>query len=138
MMVPPFFAALMIDTSGRPPPPRLPSLSSSNNDGSLWDVESGQAKSTFCNRKMGYQVKFHPTDNNIFLMAASDNKIYQWDVRTGAVCQEYNYHLQPCSTVTFFDEGRRFVSTSDDKKILVWEFDIPVPIKYIQDPSMHR
>jgi pre-mRNA-processing factor 17 len=29
------------------------------------------------------------------------------------------------------------VSTSDDKKILVWEFDIPVPIKYIADPAMH-
>jgi hypothetical protein len=26
---------------------------------------------------MGYQVKFHPNDNNVFLMAASDNKIYQ-------------------------------------------------------------
>jgi hypothetical protein len=26
------------------------------------------------------------------------------------------------------------VSTSDDKKILVWEFDIPVPIKY----KVHR
>lgn len=26
---------------------------------------------------MGYQVKFHPKDSNVFLMAASDNKIYQ-------------------------------------------------------------
>lgn len=43
----------------------------------LWDVETGQAKATFTNRKMGYQVKFYPRDNNIFLMAASDNKIYQ-------------------------------------------------------------
>jgi pre-mRNA-processing factor 17 len=103
----------------------------------LWDVETGQAKGTFTNRKMGYDVKFRPGDNNIFLMAASDNKIYQWDSRTGNVCQEYNYHLQPCNTVTFFDKGRKFISTSDDKKILVWEFDIPVPIKYIADPDMH-
>jgi pre-mRNA-processing factor 17 len=103
----------------------------------LWDVETGQAKGSFTNRKMGYDVKFRPGDNNIFLMAASDNKIYQWDVRTGEVCQEYNYHLQPCNTVTFFDRGRKFVSTSDDKKILVWEFDIPVPIKYLADPDMH-
>ena len=29
------------------------------------------------------------------------------------------------------------MSTSDDKKILVLEFDIPVPIKYIADPAMH-
>lgn len=103
----------------------------------LWDTETGQAKGTFCNRKMGYQVKFFPNDNNIFLVAASDNKIYQWDARTGAVCQEYNYHLQPCNTITFFDEGRKFISTSDDKKLLVWEYDIPVPIKYIAEPDMH-
>ena len=89
----------------------------------LWDVETGQVRGTFSNRKMGYDVKFYPNDNNIFLVAASDNKIYQWDVRTGEVCQEYNYHLQPCNTITFFDNGRKFVSTSDDKKILVSIFD---------------
>ena len=70
-------------------------------------------------------------------MAASDNRIYQWDARTGNVCQEYNYHLQPCNTITFFDGGRKFASTSDDKKLLVWEYDIPVPIKYIAEPGMH-
>lgn len=85
----------------------------------LWDVETGQARGTFSNRKMGYDVKFYPNDNNIFLVAASDNKVYQWDVRTGEVCQEYNYHLQPCNTINFFDDGRKFVTTSDDKKILV-------------------
>jgi hypothetical protein len=26
---------------------------------------------------MGYQVKFYPRDNNLFLMAASDHRIYQ-------------------------------------------------------------
>lgn len=29
------------------------------------------------------------------------------------------------------------VTTSDDKKVLVWEWDIGVPVKYISDPSMH-
>ena len=38
--------------------------------------------------------------------------------------------------MAFFDEGRKFVSSSDDKKLMVWEFDTPVPIKYIQDPEM--
>lgn len=102
-----------------------------------WDIETGQAVSTFSNMKMGYQVKYYPKDNNLFLVAASDNRIYQWDSREGKVSQEYNYHLEPCNTVTFFDNGSKFVSTSDDKKILVWEFDIPVPIKYIAEPDMH-
>ena len=51
--------------------------------------------------------------------------------------QEYNYHLGAVNTITFVDNGNRFVSTSDDKTIRVWEFGIPVQIKYIADPSMH-
>jgi pre-mRNA-processing factor 17 len=41
------------------------------------------------------------------------------------------------NTVTFFDGGRRFASTSDDKRVIVWEYGTPVPIKEFQDPSMH-
>ena len=50
----------------------------------------------------------------------------------GAVELEYNYHLGAVNTVTFVDEARRIVSTSDDKKVLVWDFNTPVPNKYIQ------
>jgi pre-mRNA-processing factor 17 len=45
--------------------------------------------------------------------------------------------LGAVNTITFIDENRRFVSTSDDKTIRVWDFDIPVQIKYIADPHMH-
>ena len=41
------------------------------------------------------------------------------------------------NTVTFVDQNRRFVSTSDDKTMRVWEWDIPVDWKYIADPTMH-
>jgi pre-mRNA-processing factor 17 len=43
----------------------------------LWDTETGQVKATFSNRKMAYQVKFHPKDANIFLAPSHDNRIYQ-------------------------------------------------------------
>ena len=66
-----------------------------------WDVETGQAAGTYSNRKMTYNVKFYPRDNNLFIAGCNDNKIYQWDIRTGQICQEYNHHLQPCNTVTF-------------------------------------
>jgi pre-mRNA-processing factor 17 len=35
------------------------------------------------------------------------------------------------------DENRRFVTTSDDKTIRAWDWDIPVVIKYIAEPHMH-
>lgn len=41
------------------------------------------------------------------------------------------------NTVTFIDGGRRFVSSSDDKKIYLWEFGIPVVAKHISEPDMN-
>lgn len=102
----------------------------------LWDTETGQAKATFSNRKMSYCVRFNPGNNNQFIAACNDNQLYAWDARSGQVTQAYNHHLQPVNTVLFFEGGRKFVSTSDDKKVLVWENDIPVPIKYIAEPEM--
>jgi pre-mRNA-processing factor 17 len=45
--------------------------------------------------------------------------------------------LGAINTVTFVDRNRRIVSTSDDKSIRVWEWNIPVDFKYITDPTMH-
>ena len=45
------------------------------------------------------------------------------------------WHLEP-SRLTRPRVCRRFVTTSDDKCIRVWDFGIPFSIKYIADPSM--
>ena len=49
-------------------------------------------------------------------------------VAVACLPQEYDYHLSAVNTITFVDEGRRFVSTSDDKTIRVWELGIPVQV----------
>lgn len=56
---------------------------------------------------------------------------------SGDIVQEYDQHLGPVNTITFVDENRRFVTTSDDKTIRAWDYDIPVVIKYIAEPHMH-
>jgi pre-mRNA-processing factor 17 len=53
------------------------------------------------------------------------------------ILQEYDRHLGAVNTITFVDENRRMVTTSDDKSLRVWEWDIPVDMKYIADPGMH-
>ena len=122
-----------------------------NNDGSkfltasydrkikLWDTETGHVINTFSTGKIPYVVKFNPDDDkqNVLLAGMSDKKIVQWDMNTGEISQEYDQHLGAVNTITFVDNNRRFVTSSDDKSLRVWEFGIPVVIKYISEPHMH-
>ncbi|KAF7437171.1 hypothetical protein PC9H_004007 [Pleurotus ostreatus] len=105
----------------------------------LWDTETGQCLQRFSNGKIPYVIRFHPDEDkqNIFLAGMSDKKIIQYDMNSGEITQEYDQHLGPVNTITFVDENRRFVTTSDDKTIRAWDFDIPVVIKYIAEPHMH-
>ena len=103
----------------------------------LWDTETGDIIQTLGNNQMHYTAKFYPLNENEFLTASRDKKIHQFDIRENKTVQEYSTHLEAVNTVTYIEGGKRFVSTSDDKTIKVWEYGIPVEIKYISDPSMH-
>ncbi|XP_034939446.1 pre-mRNA-processing factor 17 [Chelonus insularis] len=105
----------------------------------LWDTETGECISRFTSRKIPYCAKFNPDPDkqHLFVAGTSDKKIICWDVRSGEITQEYDRHLGAVNTITFVDENRRFVTTSDDKSLRVWEWDIPVDMKYIADPTMH-
>eukprot|EP00096_Caligus_rogercresseyi_P011694 TRINITY_DN4696_c0_g1_i3.p1 TRINITY_DN4696_c0_g1~~TRINITY_DN4696_c0_g1_i3.p1 ORF type:complete len:579 (+),score=158.78 TRINITY_DN4696_c0_g1_i3:1685-3421(+) len=105
----------------------------------LWDAETGECVSRFSNKKVAYCVKFHPDREreHLFVAGMADKRIICWDTRSGGIAQEYDRHLGAVNSITFVDNNRRFVSTSDDKSLRVWEWDIPVDMKYIADPSMH-
>ncbi|KIX00213.1 uncharacterized protein Z518_10351 [Rhinocladiella mackenziei CBS 650.93] len=102
----------------------------------LWDTETGKCISRFTTGKTPHTLRFHP-EGNEFIAGMNDKKIVQFDTRSGELTQEYDHHLGPINTLTFVDEGRRFISTSDDKSLRAWEYGIPVPIKFIADPSMY-
>src|SRR3954469_16758634 len=106
----------------------------------LWDTETGTCISRFTTGKATpHVVRFNPSSalNHEFLAGMSDKKIVQFDTRSGELVQEYDHHLGPVNTITFCDEDRRFVTTSDDKSLRAWEYGIPVPIKFIAEPHMY-
>ncbi|CAH2244805.1 jg5155 [Pararge aegeria aegeria] len=90
----------------------------------LWDTETGDCISRFTSRKVPYCAKFHPDEDkqHLFVAGTSDKKIICWDTRSGEIVQEYDRHLGAVNTITFVDDNRRFVSTSDDKSLRVWEW----------------
>jgi pre-mRNA-processing factor 17 len=105
----------------------------------LWDTEYGKCISRFSTGKTPHVVRFNPDPSysHEFLAGMSDKKIIQFDTRTGAITQEYDHHLAAINTITFVDNNRRFISTSDDKSLRAWEYNIPVPIKFIAEPYLY-
>ena len=103
----------------------------------LWDTETGACLHTFTTGKTPHVVKFNPSSPHEFLAGMSDKKIIQFDTRTEKIVQEYDHHLGPVNTITFVDNDRRFMTTSDDKSLRAWEYGIPVPIKFIAEPYMY-
>ncbi|CAI8025898.1 Pre-mRNA-processing factor 17 [Geodia barretti] len=105
----------------------------------LWDTETGECLARFTNKKTPYCVRFNPDEDkqNLFLVGCADKKIYCFNIDSGEIVQEYDRHLGAVNTITFVDGNRRFVTTSDDKSLRVWEWDIPVDMKYVAEPHMH-
>ncbi|PNY24901.1 Pre-mRNA-processing factor 17 [Tolypocladium capitatum] len=106
----------------------------------LWDTETGFCINKFTTGKTPHVIKFNPDPEhaNEFLAGMSDKKIVQFDTRTpNEIVQEYDHHLAAINTITFVDQNRRFMTTSDDKSLRAWDYNIPVPIKYIAEPDMY-
>ncbi|KAF2719169.1 WD40 repeat-like protein [Polychaeton citri CBS 116435] len=107
----------------------------------VWDTETGQCTGRFSTGSTPHVIRWQPSDRDgkEFLAGMHDNKIVQFDTRADDTkpVQEYDHHLGPINTITFCDENRRFVTTSDDKSLRAWEYNIPVPIKFIAEPYMY-
>jgi pre-mRNA-processing factor 17 len=88
----------------------------------LWDTETGKCISRHSSGKIPFVAKIHPeaASSHEILVGQQNKLVTQWDVRANEIVQTYNEHLGPVNTITFIDENRRFVSSSDDKKIFVW------------------
>ncbi|KAJ5287897.1 hypothetical protein N7478_003583 [Penicillium angulare] len=104
----------------------------------LWDTEYGKCIGRYSTGKTPHVVRFNPSPEHSheFLAGMSDKKIVQFDTRSGELVQEYDHHLAAVNTITFVDDNRRFITTSDDKSLRAWEYGIPVPIKFIAEPYM--
>jgi pre-mRNA-processing factor 17 len=105
----------------------------------LWDTETGKCIQRFNAQSIVNCIKFNPKPelHHMFLAGLANKKILQFDARTAQVIQEYDHHLAGVNSITFVDEDHRFMTTSDDKSVRVWDWEINVPIKFLADPDQH-
>ena len=104
-----------------------------------WDTETGKVICTFNCRRIPYCVRFNPNPmhQSAFIAGTANKRIVQFDVNTGKKVQNYDEHLGAVSTLCFVDDNTKFVSASDDKKVFLWEFGIPIVAKHISEPNLN-
>lgn len=105
----------------------------------LWDTEYGRVIGSYSTSSIPLCVRFSPLHNGVeFLAACADKKVVQIDTRDAAkIVQQYDQHMGAVNSIAFIDDDRRFVSSCEDKVLRVWEYGMPVVIRYVSDPSAH-
>jgi pre-mRNA-processing factor 17 len=115
----------------------------------LWDTETGQIIQRFRTKEPRVPVnaaRFKPGDDNQLLIAFGDRRLRHWDLREASKSdngnkpsQTYDFHQSSVSSVNFCEHGQKFISTGEDRKLLVWDWGVPSPVKIISEiwlPSM--
>lgn len=118
----------------------------------LWDLESGECRNRYnyyttklkesgqqsgTGRKGVTCVLINPRHPRQFIAGMQNNRIARWNMDSGQIMQEYNHHLGAVISLALVDQNFRFLSTSDDKTVRIWDWDINVPVKYIAGAHQH-
>lgn len=102
----------------------------------LWNTENGECLAKFTMPSVPNTVKFNPNNDNEFLVGLMNHNIVHYDIEKHELLQTYDHHLGSINSLTFLD-GKRFMSTSEDKTARVWDLQVNIPIKLISDPTLH-
>ncbi|AAS52936.1 AER255Cp [Eremothecium gossypii ATCC 10895] len=106
----------------------------------IWDTETGDIINRLSFKATPNCMTFHPQNKEQLLVGFSDSKIRHFDLRVDkkdGVIQIYDHHLAAINALRYFPDGSKFISSSDDKSIRIWENQINIPIKQISDTDQY-
>lgn len=106
----------------------------------VWDTETGSIKYKNLFKSIPNCSTFHPINGNEMLVGLSNSEIHHFDLRESyknGLIQTYDHHLASVIALKYFPNGSKFVSSSEDKTVRIWENQINIPIKQISDTTQH-
>ncbi|KAG0666551.1 hypothetical protein C6P45_000205 [Maudiozyma exigua] len=106
----------------------------------VWDTESGQVLNRLKFKGGTSCCEFRPTESTEFIVGLSDSRILHYDMRVSerdGHIQTYDHHIGSILDVKYFQDGSKFISSSEDKTVMLWENGINIPIKHISDTAQY-
>ena len=86
----------------------------------LWEVETGESKKTI---QVGQQITAVAIDasGQLLAIARADRSIVLWNLKTGAVRNEFRKHENAINALAFSPDGTTLASGGDDRTAILWE-----------------
>lgn len=106
----------------------------------LWSTENGKITKRITCGGLPIACQFRPNDANEFIVGLSDSRIMHYDVRVSekdGLIQTYDHHTNGILDLKYFPDGSKFISSSEDKSIRIWNNGVNIPIKQISDTAQH-
>lgn len=106
----------------------------------IWDTEIGKVTTRIQLKSTPNDLQYHPSQSEVFIVGLSNSRIHQYDLRVPAkqgLVQVYDHHLSSILSLRFFPDGSKFISSSEDKTVRIWENQINIPVKQISDTAQH-
>lgn len=105
----------------------------------LWDTETGEILKSFKFSSVPNTICFNPMNDNEFVVGLSNHKIEHFDVSRVEYQESirtYAHHMGAINTIINLDNDK-FISTSDDKSVRIWRWNVNIPIKVISSPQQY-
>ncbi|AET40269.1 Cdc40p Ecym_5528 [Eremothecium cymbalariae DBVPG len=106
----------------------------------IWDTEKGAIIHRTKLTSVPNCVTFHPINNYELVVGLLNSEIKHYDTRDNyknGLIQTYDHHTSSIIALKFFPNGSKFISSSEDKTIRIWDNQINIPIKQISDTAQH-
>ncbi|CAH0513820.1 unnamed protein product [Peronospora belbahrii] len=88
----------------------------------LWDIESGDVKTTFREHSGDVMsVSINPNDPNMFISGSCDSTAKVWDIRMGKTTHTFQGHESDINSVDFFPSGNAVGTGSDDSSCRLFD-----------------
>lgn len=106
----------------------------------VWNTERGSILKRLRFNAVPNCIMFHPEDKNQLVIGLSNSEILHYDFRVDekdGKIQKYDHHQGSILALKYFPNGKKLISSSDDKTVRIWENQINVPIKQISGTTQH-